>query len=355
MRSLRHARRLQEATEAFIDLETIEDVARTAADVGVRALEAAAVSVMLVDGDGKTVRSVAEGRTGDSAPAVQAFPLTARNVVVEAIDTRSLAVVEGLEDYTRRFGAPSPERTWQGGSRACAPLLVQGEAIGALAVGFPDWRAIDDDTRALIVAMARQAAMAIERARLRALARGRQEHATLLAEATRRSGEAWLDMDGILQVVVEQLARGVGHLCGVRLLEPDGAGLRLRASCFTDAAARVWADAMRIADVVPIDNASYGSVLRTGRTLHVPRVEGEQLLGPAAGDAVVRRHGAAGLVQQLLDVSRIQGGQLTLEREEHDVARLLRDLVARFEDTAAKIGIALRVDAPASLSASVPA
>jgi PAS domain S-box-containing protein len=52
------------------------------------------------------------------------------------------------------------------------------------------------------------------------------------------------------------------------------------------------------------------------------------------------------LIDELLDVSRIAAGRLTLEFEEVDLAAIVRDLVARSGDAAARVGSTLRLDAP---------
>jgi PAS domain S-box-containing protein len=54
------------------------------------------------------------------------------------------------------------------------------------------------------------------------------------------------------------------------------------------------------------------------------------------------------LVDQLLDLSRISGAGLALERERVDLAALARDVVAEFEEPVARAGgtIAVRADAP---------
>jgi signal transduction histidine kinase len=55
------------------------------------------------------------------------------------------------------------------------------------------------------------------------------------------------------------------------------------------------------------------------------------------------------LVNQLLDVSRISAGRFTVELEEVDVAEVVREVVARFNSQAARMGSALEMEVPASL------
>ncbi len=52
------------------------------------------------------------------------------------------------------------------------------------------------------------------------------------------------------------------------------------------------------------------------------------------------------LVSSLLDISRISAGRLDLELEEVDLAQVVRDVSARFEDEARRAGCAVRLSAP---------
>ena len=56
------------------------------------------------------------------------------------------------------------------------------------------------------------------------------------------------------------------------------------------------------------------------------------------------------LVSQLLDVSRIAGGRLILEREELDLSALVTEVSARFEEVSQQAGCTLAVSAPAPVT-----
>lgn len=78
------------------------------------------------------------------------------------------------------------------------------------------------------------------------------------------------------------------------------------------------------------------------------RLEPERVLQTLeADDRQIKR--ITTLIDQLLDVSRIAAGRLDLEREEMDLASLVREVATRFEDTAAAAGSELIVCADGSI------
>ena len=52
------------------------------------------------------------------------------------------------------------------------------------------------------------------------------------------------------------------------------------------------------------------------------------------------------LTEELLDVTRITSGRLSLEREETDLSEIAREAVERFRDSAARAGCEMRIEAP---------
>lgn len=59
------------------------------------------------------------------------------------------------------------------------------------------------------------------------------------------------------------------------------------------------------------------------------------------------------LVDRLLDVSRIAGGQLTLELGEHDIGEIIREVAERFREEAEQSGSTIRVTAPLGMRAQL--
>lgn len=80
-----------------------------------------------------------------------------------------------------------------------------------------------------------------------------------------------------------------------------------------------------------------------------PYVRGVRSYLEAGGRQVSR---LAALVDDLLDVSRIQQGKLRIQREDVDLVEVVREVVARFQPEAARAGCAVAVDAPPSVVGS---
>ncbi|MBN1657759.1 MAG: HAMP domain-containing protein [Anaerolineae bacterium] len=84
-------------------------------------------------------------------------------------------------------------------------------------------------------------------------------------------------------------------------------------------------------------------------------VDGTAADAAAQARAATIIHDEAGrmrrLVDELLDLARLEGGQVSLARELVDAGKLLRDCAARFAPRASEMGVALVVDVPPDLPA----
>jgi len=92
-----------------------------------------------------------------------------------------------------------------------------------------------------------------------------------------------------------------------------------------------------------------GSLLRAFRTPPPPDAGAavERLTRINATMARLER-----LIGELLDVSRITAGRLTLEREPHDLVEVAHEVIARFAEQSARAHSPLELDAPASVEGS---
>ena len=94
---------------------------------------------------------------------------------------------------------------------AILPLVVEGRAIGAIALTFPTEIEFDAERRALKATLAQQAAQAIDRVRLYEAERALRQRMTFLADASELLGSS-LDYETTLaqlaRLAVPELATG---------------------------------------------------------------------------------------------------------------------------------------------------
>src|ERR1044072_2495434 len=93
------------------------------------------------------------------------FPVDAPLPASDPVRTRLMWLISSREDRNRRFpllaDAPMAHE-----AHAVLPLLFGDRALGAVIFAFTDARTFDDEDRRFLLAIASQAAQALERARL---------------------------------------------------------------------------------------------------------------------------------------------------------------------------------------------
>jgi signal transduction histidine kinase/ActR/RegA family two-component response regulator len=161
--------RLQDVTAALSEALTSEAVMDAIAEQGVAALGAYAGGIGLLSPDGEELIVVrAVGYPPDVLARSQRYPITADNPPAEAVRTGLPVWVESAAQETSRFPRHAAAAVDGTGSRAIAAIpLADGEAvIGALAFSFSEEQRFSAEDRAFMVALARQCAQALSRARL---------------------------------------------------------------------------------------------------------------------------------------------------------------------------------------------
>ena len=159
--------RLQAATTALAGAVTVAEVARVTIEQTRLALDADMAVVLSFDGERQQLRMIddhglseeARGRW-NAVSLNQPMPATHAARTGESVfvaDERAL-----LEQFPELAGKPYP----RAGSYASVPLQAYGSPQGILSVGFGRTVAFDADQRALLNAIAGQAAIAIARAQL---------------------------------------------------------------------------------------------------------------------------------------------------------------------------------------------
>ncbi|HZF68124.1 MAG TPA: PAS domain S-box protein [Gemmatirosa sp.] len=223
-RSAERARRLQAVTAALSRALTAGDVARAVVREGRAALHAAAG--MLARREEAAVGPPmlrllgAEGIPGEVLAAWQRFPLAADVPLAHATRTGTAHYLEGPPPAGERWVDGTNDRLAMGVEAAAVVPLVGGvghgeeargdgeapAALGALAFTFAEPRTFDEGERAFVRALADQAALALERARLY---EAEQQARATAEEASRSKSQFLANMSHELRTPLNAIA---GHV-----------------------------------------------------------------------------------------------------------------------------------------------
>lgn len=189
--------------------------------------------------------------------------------VVDAVRDRNPLFWSSLDARDRSTpgitGYRSLARSW-----AIFPLVVRGDLVGALAIGWPDERRFGPVERTILTVIAHQCALAVDRTRLEHVRRKERAALELLSEGTRLMVSA-LDPPSVVDALVHLAVPRLAPWCGVYVAE----GRTLRRVAIEIAGDRALAAAVRNAPPVSVDDQQPLTVgFRTGRTLVVPIEEG---------------------------------------------------------------------------------
>jgi serine phosphatase RsbU (regulator of sigma subunit) len=162
-RTLERMRRLQGVTEAFSAALGAVEVGEVVVGQARAALGASASALAFVE-DGDVVVSMLRGFEPELVERWMRFPLDASTPLGEAIGTGRLVLLEDREAWRRRF--PAVRLLGDHQAAAAIPLVFHGRVLGAMALSFDAPREFSRADREFVLALARQAAQALERARL---------------------------------------------------------------------------------------------------------------------------------------------------------------------------------------------
>lgn len=176
--------RLQQATAALSAAITSEEVAEAIFEVALDALGAAGGSLSFPAGRDLVQVAHTSGFFEEGQPP-RAHPVSLRLPLAEAFTRLEPVWIESAADLTARY----PRLVELGhavteGAFAAVPLLVRGRPLGVLGLHFAGPRRFSEDDRSFALALARECAQAIERARL--LEEQRQLRAQAEAAAAER-------------------------------------------------------------------------------------------------------------------------------------------------------------------------
>lgn len=271
--------RLQTLTAALAGAMSIEQVGRLLVTQAILTLGAYAGSVMLLVDSGNTLELVyATGYQPALMLRGARIPMRTPLPMTDAIRTRNLVLVGSPAEWAARYPSYPLDDDNRQAVAVAVPLLLDARPIGGLVLSFNDERMFDLEDRSMLMTLAQQCAQACERARLYEAERAARAEAEMAVTIR----------DQFLSVAAHELKTPLTSLMGntqllERRLDRDG-GMSER------------------------DRRSLQVVMSQSRRLNQ-------------------------MIEALLDVGRIEGGQLSIERVSCDLGQLLTRVVGEIQPT----------------------
>jgi len=232
-RAAERTARLQSLTAALAEALTPRQVARVVVEQGVAALEADAGVIVLTTEDGAWLEMAGtSGYPEDTVAGWDRFPLSADTPLSEAVRTRKPVALPSLADRARRFPALGHIAT-EYAATLSVPLVVEGAPVGAMGLSFHQEREVGPEEHGYLMAIGRQCAQAVRRARLyeaeaaaRREAQRAERRVAFLAEASGVLGAA-LDYEGNLSAAARLAVPFLCDFCMVDVVDREGMLRRL--------------------------------------------------------------------------------------------------------------------------------
>jgi PAS domain S-box-containing protein len=296
--------RLQALTAALAGAHTVEHVAEVVVAQAVAAMGAKTGAFILARDPGAEEAVIVReaGFTAEMFERYRRMPLTTPGPGAESLRTGEPVWVTGEGDDTLAARYPALAGLWESfgvSAVASVPLAAGGRTVGTISFTFAEPRALPAADREFFLALGRQAAQAVERARLfeaeraaRELAEAAERRVAFLAEASARLA-ASLDIEATLQTVAELAVPALADWCFIAVLERG----RVRPAAVAHADPEMVRLAHEMLARYPIElDAPFGigKVLRTGEPELNAEIPAEALAAVAHDEehlAIVRQIG----------------------------------------------------------------
>ncbi len=334
--------RLQRVTGALAAVLQPEDVARVVTEQVVQALGATASAVMSYDPVSRTLQLLHATGYGEAFLGWERFSADGPYPFGEVVRDGRPIYVPARAAFNARYPELATSRTISEAA-AYLPLLVDGQAIGGISIGFAAVRELDVEERMFLEALAAQCAQALDRARLFGAEQRARERLAFLAEASTQL-VASLDYQVTLEQITRLCVPRLADWCVVDRLADDGT-IVMEILTHTDPAKVQWARAMRERFVVHIDQPVGASqVIRTGEPLLMSNIT-DEVLQLAARDEeelrMLRIVGYSSLVVVPLRAHDRIIGSIGLVTTNDSNRQLTPDDVTLAEELARRAGVAL--------------
>jgi PAS domain S-box-containing protein len=224
--------RLQVLTGALAGALSETDVARVLVDHGVEGLGAAAGLVVIDGGEGSLTIAASRGYPEELMERWRDIPGDAPVPVADSIRTARPVFILSLEERDRMYPALANEEA-ANSAFLVVPFVLEDRALGALALSFAEPSRLLEIDKTFVLAIAQQAAVSLERARLydaEKRARRDAERANLRQRFLARTTEvlsSTLDMNDLLAQLARSAVPTLADWCIVYLADGRGGVRRI--------------------------------------------------------------------------------------------------------------------------------
>jgi len=238
------ALRLQRAADALISARTPEEVLDAVLTEGVRAAEARAGLIATLSDDGEWLEVTAmRGYESKYIDPFSRFPVAGDYPLSEAVRTGEGVFLGSERERDERY----PElagRSQQGHGLVCLPLVGEHGPIGGLVFSFSSDQEFPPERRALKLALARQVALALERAHLAVAEQALRERLSFLDEATALLTSS-LDLERTLERLTSLAVRELADWCAIDVLVEETGEIEGLVVAHPDPERKRWAEEVR--------------------------------------------------------------------------------------------------------------
>ena len=337
--ALETALRLQRAADALISAWTPEEVLDAVLTEGVRAAEARSGLIATLSDDGEWLEVVASrGYDTRYIEPFRRFPLTGDFPLSEAVRTGEGIFLRSERERDERY----PElvgRSQPGHALVCLPLVGEQGPMGGLVFSFSSDQEFPPARRALKLALARQVALALERAHLAVAEQALRERLSFLAEATALLTSS-LELERTLESLTQLAVPLLADWCAISMLVEETGEIEQVVVAHQDPERKRWAQEMQARSrTIMIDDEFdlTARVIRTAEPVFLREVPQELLdeaveRDPNAAEALEHISIRSAITVPLRSGERIFGA-LTLVTESRELQDsefdLARELAAR--------------------------
>jgi PAS domain S-box-containing protein len=294
--ALETALRLQRAADALISARTPEEVLDAVLTEGVRAAEARSGLIATLSDDGEWLEVVASrGYDSRYIEPFRRFPLAGDFPLSEAVRTGEGIFLRSERERDERY----PElvgRSQPGHALVCLPLVGEQGPMGGLVFSFASDQEFPPARRALKLALARQVALALERAHLAVAERALRESLSFLGEATALLTSS-LELERTLESLTQLAVPLLADWCAISMLVEETGEIEQVVVAHQDPERKRWAQEMQARSrTIMIDDEFdlTARVLRTAEPVFLREVPQELL-----DEAVERDPNAAEALEEI--------------------------------------------------------